>query len=102
MPILFSDKKAQYLEGRGMPIGLFRDAKYNSYQMTLPEQFTLSLFSDGILELINEPSLAQKEEYLLNLIEREAGDHESIVAALSLKSEDDVPDDVALMTVVRI
>ncbi len=102
MPILFSGKKAQYLEGRGMPIGLFRDAKYNSYQMTLPEQFTLSLFSDGILELINEPSLAQKEEYLLNLIEREAGDHESIVAALSLRSENDVPDDVALMTVVRI
>jgi len=102
MPILFSGKNAQYLEGRGMPIGLFRDAQYNSYQMTLPEQFTLSLFSDGILELINEPSLAQKEEYLLNLIEREAGDHESIVAALSLKSEDDVPDDVALMTVVRI
>jgi len=102
MPILFSGKNAQYLEGRGMPIGLFRDAQYNSYQMTLPEQFTLSLFSDGILELINEPSLAQKEEYLLNLIEREAGNHESIVAALSLKSEDDVPDDVALMTVVRI
>jgi len=102
MPILFSGKNAQYLEGRGMPIGLFRDAQYNSYQMTLPEQFTLSLFSDGILELINEPSLAQKEEYLLNLIEREVGNHESIVAALSLKSEDDVPDDVALMTVVRI
>ncbi len=102
MPILFSENKAQYLEGRGMPVGLFRDAEYNNYQLSLPEQFTLSLFSDGILELINQPSLAQKEEYLLNLIEREAGNHESIVAALSLKSDDDVPDDVALMTVVRI
>ncbi len=102
MPILFSENKAQYLEGRGMPVGLFRDAEYNNYQLSLPERFTLSLFSDGILELINQPSLAQKEEYLLNLIEREAGNHESIVAALSLKSDDDVPDDVALMTVVRI
>jgi serine phosphatase RsbU (regulator of sigma subunit) len=102
MPILFSDGKAQYLEGRGMPVGLFRDAQYSNYELQLPNKFTLSMFSDGILELLTQASLAQKEEYLLNLIEREAGDHESIVRALSLTSDKDVPDDVALMTVVRI
>jgi serine phosphatase RsbU (regulator of sigma subunit) len=102
MPILFSDKKAQYLEGRGMPVGLFRDAQYSEYQLALPEKFTLSMFSDGILELLTQASLAQKEEYLLNLIEREGGDHDNIVRNLSLTSDEDVPDDVALMTVVRI
>ena len=102
LPILFSDGKAQYLEGKGMPVGLFRDAQYNSYQLQLPEKFTLTMFSDGILELLTQPSLALKEEYLLNLIEREAGNHESIKQALSLESDEDVPDDVALMTVVGI
>lgn len=102
MPILFSDGKAQYLEGRGMPVGLFRDAQYSEYQLEMPEMFTLSMFSDGILELLTQASLAQKEEYLLNLIERESGDHDSIVRTLSLTSEEDVPDDVALLTVVRI
>ncbi len=102
MPILFSEGKAQYLEGRGMPVGLFRDAQYSDYQLQLPKKFTLSMFSDGILELLTQASLAQKEEFLLNLIEREAGNHETIVSALSLTSDQDVPDDVALMTLVRI
>ncbi len=102
MPILYSEGKAQYLEGRGMPVGLFRDAEYQDYAMQMPEQFTLSMFSDGVLELLKLPSLARKEEYLLNLIEKEAGNHESIVSALAIESDTDVPDDVALMTLVRI
>jgi len=84
-----------------MPVGLFRDAQYSEYQMDLPREFTLSLFSDGVLELLTQPSLAQKEEYLLNLIEQEAGNHDAIVKALALESDEDVPDDIALMTVVR-
>jgi sigma-B regulation protein RsbU (phosphoserine phosphatase) len=101
MPILLIEGKAQYLEGRGMPVGLFRDAQYNDYHISLPREFTLSLFSDGVLELLTQSSLAQKEEYLLNLIEREAGNHDAIVKALALESDEDVPDDIALMTVVR-
>ena len=85
-----------------MPVGLFRDAEYQDYAMQMPEQFTLSMSSDGVLELLKLPSLAHKEEYLLNLIEKEAGNHESIVSALAIESDTDVPDDVALMTLVRI
>ncbi|MFT4908122.1 MAG: sigma-B regulation protein RsbU (phosphoserine phosphatase) [Oleispira sp.] len=101
MPVLLIEGKAQYIEGRGMPVGLFRDAQYNDYRMQLPQEFTLSLFSDGVLELLTQSSLALKEEYLLHLIEREAGNHDAIVKALALESEEDVPDDIALMTVVR-
>ena len=102
MPVLYTAGKAQYLEGRGMPVGLFRDAEYKNYEMQLPEQFTLTMFSDGVLELLSLPSLAHKEEYLLNLIEKEAGNHESINRALALESDADVPDDIALMTLVRV
>jgi serine phosphatase RsbU (regulator of sigma subunit) len=101
LPVLLVEGKAQYLEGKGMPVGLFRDAQYSEYHLNLPQQFTLSLFSDGVLELLDHASLAQKEEYLLNLIEREAGNHEAIVEALALEGDEDVPDDIALMTVVR-
>ena len=102
MPILYTGGKAQYLEGRGMPIGLFRDAQYQDYSMQLPNEFTLSMFSDGVLELLTLPSLAEKERYLLDLIEKEAGKHESIVRALAIDSDAVVPDDVALMTIVRV
>lgn len=101
LPILFSQGKARYLEGKGMPVGLFRDAKYNSYQMTITDPFSLTLFSDGILELIEQPSLTLKEEYLRQLVEGNEGDHEAIKQALSLNNDHEIPDDVALMTVAR-
>lgn len=107
MPILYHDGKAEYLTGKGMPVGLFNDALYNPYQITLPKHFTLSLFSDGVLEVLSKPvlgltSLAMKEQYLLNLIEQHAGKHESIIQALALDGDDSVSDDVALLTVVGI
>jgi serine phosphatase RsbU (regulator of sigma subunit) len=108
MPILYRhgkdcDKgKAEYLTGKGMPVGLFHDARYNDYTMKLPEHFTLSVFSDGVLELLSQPSLALKEKYLLNLIEQEKGNHERIIQSLSLDSEHSFQDDVALLTVVGV
>ena len=102
LPIVYTNGQARYLQGKGMPVGLFRDAKYNSYQLQMPESFSITLFSDGILELLTQPSLALKEEYLRQLVEDNAGDHESIKQALHLNNDNDIPDDVALMTMVRV
>jgi len=101
MPVLMQGGKAEYLPGSGMPVGLFKDAEYQAYQLQLPQEFSLHLFSDGVLEVIPEKSLSAKEKYLLNLIEREEGIHDRIIESLDLKSETDVPDDIALMTVFR-
>lgn len=102
MPILYSSGKAQYLEGKGMPVGLFQDAKYNEYTIQLPEKFSLSMFSDGVFEILSQPTLALKERYLLDLVEQEAGNHESISQILRLNTDDEILDDVALLTVVGI
>ena len=101
MPVLMTEGKAQYLTGSGMPVGLFKDPEYQAYNIQLPQEFSLHLFSDGVLEVIPEKSLAEKEKYLLNLIEREAGVHDGIIHSLDLMSDKDVPDDIALMTVFR-
>jgi serine phosphatase RsbU (regulator of sigma subunit) len=101
MPVLMENGKAQYLTGSGMPVGLFKDAEYQAYHLQLPQRFSLHLFSDGVLEVIPEKSLAEKEKYLLNLIEREEGNHDGIIQSLDLLSDIDVPDDIALMTVFR-
>lgn len=99
MPILYSQGKASYLEGKGMPVGLFQSAQYNAYEMTLPSEFTLSIFSDGVLELLPQTSLALKEEYLLRLIEQTSANHEAIITKLSLNTDENFPDDVALVSV---
>lgn len=101
MPVLLTEGKANYLSGSGMPVGLFKEAEYKAYNITLPSTFSLHMFSDGVLEVIPSTSLTEKENYLLNLIEGQQGRHDDIVEKLNLKNDHDVPDDIALMTVFR-
>ena len=101
MPVLLAEGKANYLSGSGMPVGLFKEAEYKAYNITLPSTFSLHMFSDGVLEVIPSTSLTEKENYLLNLIEGQQGRHDDIVEKLNLKNDHDVPDDIALMTVFR-
>lgn len=101
MPILLAEGKAEYLEGRGMPVGLFRDAVYQEMELTLPQDFALMLFSDGILEIMRESTLNDKEALLLRLAGESQGDLNVISRSLALGNGDEVPDDIALMVVRR-
>ncbi len=61
LPVLYSDGQARYLEGRGLPVGLFVEAEYNDLELELPEAFSLTLLSDGILDLLPGDTLKDKE-----------------------------------------
>lgn len=64
LPVLFVEGQAGYLEGRGLPVGLFDDATYDDRVMELPPSFSLSLFSDGILDVLPGATLKEKEASL--------------------------------------
>lgn len=100
MPILSAEGEAHFLEGRGMPVGMFESPVFEERQITLPEKFTLTLFSDGILETINKPSLAEKEQLLLRTLRSGFISSAELTAQLEFGA-DTHPDDVAIMTVSR-
>lgn len=100
MPVLSTNGTATFLEGRGMPVGLFEKPVFEEREIELPAHFTLTLFSDGILETIAEPSLADKEALLLRKLK------DGYVSSAQLTTEFEFgaethPDDVAIMTVSR-
>jgi serine phosphatase RsbU (regulator of sigma subunit) len=101
MPVLVDGDDTRFLEGRGMPAGLFRDAVYKEYTMALPENFRLMLFSDGILEIIDESSLNDKETILLSLARESRGDLTTFWSLAGVQNHDEVPDDIAVATVSR-
>ncbi|ASP39738.1 fused response regulator/phosphatase [Bacterioplanes sanyensis] len=101
MPVLVVDGHADYLEGSGMPVGLFEGAKYQNYRMKLPEPFTLWMFSDGILEIIDQPTLNDKEAQLLSLAVSAEGSPERLINSLGLQVDAEVPDDIAMLAVNR-
>jgi len=100
MPILsFEDGETRFLEGNGLPVGLFEDPEWEVYQVHLDRPFRLLMFSDGILEVIAPKSLDEKERTLLELVSGGSHTIASLSEALGLDTISELPDDIAIVSV---
>jgi len=97
LPVLVSGGKARYLEGEGSTVGLLNDATYSEVEIELPDSFTLSLFSDGILEILPQRNLIEKEEHFLEVFERTGGSPRALELDLGLDHVKAAPDDIAAL-----
>lgn len=101
LPVLFSEGKARYLEGKGLPVGLFPEAHYSDFELELPESFSLTLLSDGILDVLPEKTLAEKEQALPERIIQAAGCLDGLIQNFALETLKDMPDDIAILVLSR-
>ena len=101
LPILYEKGKASFMNpGKSsFPIGLVSDAEYYDARVELAEDFSIFLFSDGILEHMDDGSMADKEERLLEVITQYKGDFNQVKTALDLHEDIKVPDDIAVLSV---
>lgn len=100
-PILKQGDEAGFLEVRGLPVGLFEDSQFEDNMIDLPVNSSIALFSDGVLEILPEESVQEKECALLDVVKDNRTDAASIADALKLSSVKDAPDDIAILTVRR-
>lgn len=98
-PVIIQAGKATFIEGKGMPVGLFDDAVYKEFELWLQPSYYLSLFSDGVFELMKTGTLADKEAMLLDIAQQYAGNHIGMVDCFGQMGMDHSPDDVTMMTV---
>ncbi|TWC29004.1 serine phosphatase RsbU (regulator of sigma subunit) [Pseudomonas sp. SJZ079] len=101
LPVLFSEGQARYLEGRGLPVGLFDEATYSDHVLKLPESFSLTLLSDGILDLLPGETLQEKETALPQLVSSAGGTLDGLRQVFGLANLADMPDDIALLVLSR-
>lgn len=101
MPILKQGDKAEYLAGSGMPVGLFDDAEFDGRIVELEDEFSLTLFSDGILEVMDDADLKAKEKRLLDVAARGYDDLGDLARKLGVDRIDEAPDDIAVLSVFR-
>ncbi|WP_297794238.1 fused response regulator/phosphatase [uncultured Marinobacter sp.] len=100
MPILsFEGGETAFLEGSGLPVGLFESPEWEVYEVPLEKPFRLILFSDGILEVIPAKSLDEKEKTLLELVSGGRHTIASLNQALNLDAITELPDDIAIVSV---
>lgn len=100
-PVLCSDEGCRFLDGSGPPVGLFADAQYGEEWLQLPPCFTLTLFSDGVLEMVPGDGVIAREAGLLERLTLQADSVDAVVAALGLQGAEGLPDDVAILMVRR-
>lgn len=101
MPVLKTPDSCTYLVGEGKPVGIFKDVEWQVYSMQLPEEFTLSCFSDGVLEILPSDTIQEKELHLLEKVAQSGGSLESICNTLHVKDDGETPDDIAILTISR-
>lgn len=101
LPVLYSEGQAHYLTGRGLPVGLFEEATYEDQVMDLPALFSLTLMSDGILDLLPGDTLKEKEAALPEIVQAAGGSLDGLKKAFGLANLGDMPDDIALLVLSR-
>lgn len=108
LPILITEEGANYVPGKGKPIGIFKDVEWDVFEIDLPEKFTLLVFSDGVLEIIPGDDLGEKEARLLTWaaqmtseMKSESLTIETVCQSLGVDSNADNPDDIAVLMLKR-
>ena len=103
LPILLTHEGIHYLEGEGPPVGLVPDAVYEASTIQMPDEFILSVLSDGILELLDDKDLLEKEAALLKRLEGSVAKPSELWERLGLDHVDrnHLPDDVAVLFISR-
>ncbi|MGK0441493.1 MAG: serine phosphatase RsbU (regulator of sigma subunit) [Pseudohongiellaceae bacterium] len=100
-PILTAGGNSQFLPGEGMPVGLFEQPEFNEEVIALPQEFVLSLFSDGILEIIAKDGLRAQEAFLLERLQTAQLTVEALAESLDLQQVIEFPDDIAALLISK-
>jgi len=100
-PLVFDGTRTIALEQPGLPIGLFPRARYDERRFELPEELVLAAFSDGLLEILPQKSLAGKQRFLTALFARPDVTVEQVRHELQLDAQAPFPDDIAMLLIKR-
>lgn len=100
-PIWIENNEPHFLEGKGFPIGIMKQSSYQKHNLHLPKGIHLAMFSDGIMEIIEEPDLPAKEKHLLSIVAAGDATIDIMKQNFKLTEERALPDDVTMLILKR-
>ena len=103
-PILHDGEHTRMLEARGFAVGHFAFAEYTALEEPLPDDYTLTVLSDGILDAMpaddsSRTSLADREQRLVELVAEHGTSIGSLLTRIGLARQDRLSDDVTFLLV---
>jgi serine phosphatase RsbU (regulator of sigma subunit) len=100
-PILCDGASAEVLEQPGVPVGMVPGTHYEEHRKRLGPKMSLAVFSDGVLEVLPQPTLDEKLEFLRGFFGRLDVSVEQARQELHLTDGSPLPDDVAVLIIQR-
>jgi serine phosphatase RsbU (regulator of sigma subunit) len=100
-PLLHTKGESTFLKMKGSPVGLFDSSVYENQVKSLPEEFTLLLVSDGILEIVKNDDFQKKQNFVASLIKNTDLTLQDVLHDLNLGEHMSLPDDVTLLMLKR-
>ncbi|OUR92521.1 hypothetical protein A9Q81_16365 [Gammaproteobacteria bacterium 42_54_T18] len=100
-PLLINDGVVQAIDGKGLPLGIFEGVSYTDTTVPLSNDFSLIMLSDGVLEVMPQGSVAEKETFLMEMAQKGHHNIDQVMDLLSLHDVSEAPDDIALLIVSR-
>lgn len=97
---VFGNEEMSFLTGKGFPVGIMAKASFDEWHIPFPPKHRLTIFSDGILELMNDLELPDKEKKLLSSVNL-SSNLEALIETLKVRSQENLPDDVTLFALAR-
>lgn len=100
-PLLLQENKLEEMECKGTPAGLFDFTQYQERICVLKSQFSLYVFSDGVLERIPGQSLDEQLSKLKAYLSPLPEDVSELAKRIGVTEEGKLPDDLTLLSVAR-
>ena len=100
-PILCDGEGVRTLEQPGIPVGMVPRSFYQEHRLALSTPMSLSVFSDGVLEVLPQSSLDEKLAALRGWFGRTDVTVEQTRKELHLDDVSALPDDVAILIIAR-
>lgn len=100
-PILCASGKAESIVCKALPLGLFQTAQYSNSKRELPPDFSLFVFSDGVLDIMDDMPLTEKLNRLRDAALNSGQTFDELIRALAISSKDWLPDDIAVLAITR-
>ena len=100
--VISTGDEVRFLEGRGLPVGLFEEAEYEDMYIPLPKQFGLTVFSDGVLEIMRAKSLKEKEARLLTLVKETDHRVDMMIQYFGDDKIRQAPDDISILSLQTV
>lgn len=100
-PVLTLGEEVRLLEQPGVPVGMVPGTRYDEQHIQLTTPMCLSVFSDGLLEVLPQPTLDAKLAFLRDYFGRHEVTVEQARSELHLNDGSSLPDDVALLLIQR-